>query len=65
MTFRGKWMDERPTHGIFRMYGNKLTCTCGTVIELGAKDVGLSQRVKYDLLLDRHAVHKIRREKGD
>lgn len=57
------WRDERPTHGIVMMHGCRLTCTCGTVIELAGKDISLSQRIRYDLLLDRHATHKARKEK--
>lgn len=63
MTLRGKWMDERPAHGIVLMKGGLLLCSCGVEIRLAGKDLAFSQRIQYDLLLDRHAAHKARRSK--
>ena len=63
MTLRGKWMDERPLHGVVLMNGAFLLCSCGTEIRLAGKDLAYSQRIQYDLLLDRHSAHKARRIK--
>lgn len=56
-------MDERRAHGIVLMQGSLLLCSCGVEIRLAGKDIAFSQRIQYDLLLDRHAAHKARRTK--
>jgi len=58
-----KWRDERPAHGIVMMHGMELLCSCGQQISLSTADEKYSQRIKYDLLLDRHSVHKARQSK--
>lgn len=58
-----KWQDERPAHGIVLLKGDSLLCACGQEITLIERDQALSQRIKYDILLDRHAVHKARQPK--
>ena len=55
------WMDERPSHGIVLMNGPLLLCSCGEEIRVAGKDLSLSQKIIYDLLLDRHASHKDRK----
>lgn len=55
-----KWQDERPAHGIVLLKGDSLLCACGQQMELLEKDKGLSQRIRYDILLDRHAAHRKR-----
>lgn len=57
------WRDERAQHGIVLMNGPMLLCSCGVEIRLAGKDLAFSQRIQYDLLLDRHAMHKARRVK--
>lgn len=44
------------------MQGQMLLCACGDQMKLAGKDLALSQRIQYDLLLDRHANHKRRQE---
>lgn len=58
-----KWQDERPVHGIVLLKGDTLLCSCGQEISLLEPDQGLSQRIKYDILLDRHALHRKRQTK--
>lgn len=58
-----KWQDERPIHGIVLLKGDSLLCACGQEITLIERDQTLSQRIKYDILLDRHAAHKQRQMK--
>ena len=57
------WRDERPSHGIVLLQGSALLCSCGVEVSLAGKDLALSQRIQYDLLLDRHAQHKKRQTK--
>jgi hypothetical protein len=58
-----KWTDERPAHGVVLMNGTMLLCSCGMEIHLTGADLKLSQRIQYDLLLDRHSLHKKRQRK--
>lgn len=53
-----KWQDERPNHGIVLLQGSTLLCSCGVEVSLAGKDLALSQRIQYDMLLDRHAAHR-------
>lgn len=57
------WKDERAAHGIVLMHDSVLLCSCGTEMRLAGKDLSYSQRIRYDLLLDAHAVHKARKKK--
>ncbi len=59
-----RWDDQPRKHGIVLMHGSTLMCSCGTEIQLAGKDLEYSQRIQYDLLLDRHATHKARKERS-
>lgn len=59
------WNDERPKHGIVLLRGTRLLCACGETFDIDYKDSGLSERVRHDILLDRHSAHRKARERRD
>jgi hypothetical protein len=40
------------------MHDSTLLCGCGAELKLAGRDLNLSQRLRYDMLLDAHSRHK-------